>query len=170
MALRRARIENLIVSISLGTLAVTPFFGGWFNLTRLPFERAFLWFSYYHYPFQFTYVDIVAALLILVAVGMAGYALMAWNGPFHRSRRTVFTALALLALTLNLNMIRQDMYPIFSREDVIAHPWFASLAALASFAVALRYWRVVAGGVRLALMVLSPLALVVAANAAAVRI
>ena len=161
------RLTHILISISLGTLAVTPFFGGWFSRTRLPMEKKFLWFEYYYYPFQFTYVDIIAALVIGALVAVAGYALAIPQGPLRRSRRVAMGGLMVLVVVLNLNMIRQDIFPIFSRETLVEHPVVSGLFAVAALVMAVRFRAVVEGALRIALIVLSPLSLVVVANAVA---
>ncbi len=161
------RLKCILISISLGTLAVTPFFGGWFSRTHLPMEKSFLWFNYYYYPFRFTYVDFIAAVVVLALVALLGYALVIPQGPLRRSRRVAVCGLMVLVVVLNLNMIRQDIYPIFSRETLVEHPVASALVALTAMVVAVRFRAIVEGALRITLIVLSPLSLVVVANAVA---
>ena len=158
-------IKTALLSISTGTLSIVPFLAGWFSLTRLPSEEAFLWMNYYYYEMRYIHVDYIAALFILVIVSLLSAYLVREQGSHFKFRNIVFNIILCVLLVLNLNMIRQNIYPIFSRETLTAYPLVSAFVALAGLAIVFHYRRLLIKALRILTITVAPLFVVAVMNA-----
>lgn len=153
----------LFQSVALGGLSVTPFLGGRFHDTGLPFEDSFLWQNYYYLPFEVPHVAFTSAIIMLVVVALCGWLLLRGAGE-NSARRWLFDLLALFLLFLNLNMLNRDFFPVLSRQTVSDNIVVFGFLGAAGLFLLVRYFAFWRKALQVGLVILSPLALIAVMN------